>query len=634
MTTAPPAFPPRRSLSIDRTILFVTLMVALGLVLIAQLWYLQVATGAQYLERADTNRLRVETEKPLRGVIYDRNGVVVARNVSSFTASIRPTDLPRDRTARTDVFARLGSIIEMSPDEIGKLVEPGRVDPFLLTRIKSPITRERALILEEQHTRLPGVVVQFTPVREYPVGLLFGQLLGYTGPIPPSQVDARVASGYGPDEFIGLSGVESSFEDELRGTSGRQQVEVDAMGRVTNVIETLAPTIPGANVVLTIDGSLQELASASLSRGMNRAKSQQGSLVAMDPSTGEILAMVSLPGYDNNLFATGISQAEYSRLANDVWRPLFAHAIGGQVPPGSTFKMVTAAAALQERIVTPTTNVACTGSITRNGLQFRDWTLQGHGPVNARQALGVSCDIYFYSVAGGNPYSGLQGLGIARLATYARAFGFGEKTGVRLPGESAGLFPSPEWKRQAKGEPWYVGDEYNIGIGQGDLLATPLQLASMTATLANGGTVYRPRIVRELRETGGATRTTYLPEAVRTLPVNAEYVAAIRAGMRDVTNSPLIVPGFAGTAFAPLRTYGLDMAGKTGTAEFEGPRDSKGRLPTHALFVGYAPASDPKIAVAVFVYGGGEGSEIAAPIVGEVIRAYLYGVAPSMSVDR
>ncbi|NBX45931.1 MAG: hypothetical protein EBT22_01660, partial [Chloroflexi bacterium] len=239
-------------------------MVALGLVLIAQLWYLQVATGAQYLERADTNRLRVETEKPLRGVIYDRNGVVVARNVSSFTASIRPTDLPRDRTARTD------------------------------------------------------------PVREYPVGLLFGQLLGYTGPIPPSQVDARVASGYGPDEFIGLSGVESSFEDELRGTAGRQQVEVDAMGRVTNVIETLAPTIPGANVVLTIDGSLQELASASLSRGMNRAKSQQGSLVAMDPSTGEILAMVSLPGYDNNLFATGISQAEYSRLANDVWRPLFA----------------------------------------------------------------------------------------------------------------------------------------------------------------------------------------------------------------------------------------------------------------------------------------------------------------------
>lgn len=276
-------------------------------------------------------------------MIYDRNGVVVARNVSSFTASIRPTDLPRDRTARTDVFARLGSIIEMSPDEIGKLVEPGRVDPFLLTRIKSPITRERALILEEQHTRLPGVVVQFTPVREYPVGLLFGQLLGYTGPIPPNQVDARVASGYGPDEFIGLSGVESSFEDELRGTAGRQQVEVDAMGRVTNVIETLAPTIPGANVVLTIDGSLQELASASLSRGMNRAKSQQGSLVAMDPSTGEILAMVSLPGYDNNLFATGISQAEYSRLANDVWRPLFTHAIGGQVPPGSTFKMVTAA---------------------------------------------------------------------------------------------------------------------------------------------------------------------------------------------------------------------------------------------------------------------------------------------------
>lgn len=628
MTTAPPAFPPRRSFSVDRTIVFVILMVALGLVLVAQLWFVQIATGARYQQRADTNRLRVETERPLRGVIYDRNGVVVARNVSSFTASVRPADLPRDRTARSDVFARLGSIIEMSPDEIGKLVETGRVDPFLLTRVKSPITRERALILEEQHTRLPGVVVQMTPVREYPLGQLFGQLIGYTGPIPPGQVNARVASGYGLDEFIGLSGVEAGFEDELRGLSGRQQVEVDAMGRVTNVIETLAPTIPGANVVLTIDGSLQELAYASLSRGMNRARSQQGSLVAMDPSTGEILAMVSLPGYDNNLFATGISQADYSRLADDVWRPLFPHAIGGQVPPASTFKMVTTAAALQERIVTPTTNVSCTGSVTRNGLLFRDWTPLGHGPVNARQALGVSCDIYYYSVTGGNPYSGLQGLGVARLATYARAFGFGEKTGVRLPGEAAGLVPSPEWKRQTKGEPWYVGDEYNIGIGQGDLLATPLQLASMTATLANGGTVYRPRVVRELRETGGSARTTYRPEVVRTLPVNPEYVAAIRAGMRDATNVSSIVPGFAGTAFAPLRTFGLDMAGKTGTAEYEGPRDAKGRLPTHALFVGYAPASDPRIAVAVFVHGGGEGSETAVPIVGEVIRAYLYGVPP------
>jgi penicillin-binding protein 2 len=311
---------------------------------------------------------------------------------------------------------------------------------------------------------------------------------------------------------------------------------------------------------------------------------------------------------------------------------MFPHAIGGQVPPGSTFKMVTAAAALQEKVVSLSSNVNCTGSVTRNALVFRDWTTQGHGPVNARQALGVSCDVYFYSITGGNSLVGLQGLGIARLAAYARAFGFGEKLGIRLPGESPGLMPSAEWKRRVRNEPWYVGDEYNVGIGQGDVLATPLQLASMTATIANGGTVYRPRVVSELRNTAGATLKVFAPEVIRTVPVAPEYLAAIRAGMHDATNSPLIVPGFAGTAYGSLRPYALDMAGKTGTAEFEGPRNAKGNLPTHALFVGYAPYQDPRIAIAIFMFGAGEGSEAAAPIAAEVFRAFLWG-AGSTTVD-
>jgi penicillin-binding protein 2 len=631
MTGAQPVVPTSRRLHVDRVVVLTMVGITLGIILVARLWYLQIATGEDARQRADTNRLRVETSKPLRGIVYDRGGQVLARNVSSFTASVRVTDLPRDRVAQDAVFARLGAIIGMSPQAVRSAAEPGRADPFTPVRVKSPLTRDQALILEEQHTSLPGVVVRFTPVRAYPESILLGQVMGYVGPIPPTLTESRIADGYARDDVIGLAGVEASFEAELRGASGRQQVEVDAMGRVTNVLETLAPVVPGANLVLTIDLPLQRVAATALARGMARTKSPQGALVAIDTSNGEVLALVGLPGYDDNRFATGISQEDYSRLADDQWRPMFPHAIGGQFPPGSTFKMVTAAAALQEKVVSPSANVNCTGSITRNGLVFRDWTPQGHGPVNARQALGVSCDVYFYSVAGGNPFVGLQGLGMARLATYARAFGFGEKLGIRLPGEAPGLVPSAEWKRQAKNEPWYVGDEYNAGIGQGDVLATPLQLASMTAAIANGGTLYRPRIARELRDSAGTTLKAYPPEVIRAVPVAPEYLAAIRAGMHDTTNSSLIVPGFAGTAYGALRPYALDMAGKTGTAEFEGPRDAKGNLPTHALFVGYAPYQDPRIAVAIFLFGGGEGSEIAAPIAGEVIRAYLFGAGSTAS---
>lgn len=625
MTGAHPVVPVARRWTVDRVAMMVATSVMLGAILVARLWYLQIATGEEARRRADTNRLRVEKSRPLRGIVYDRAGAVLARNVSSFTASVRVADLPRDRAAQDAVFARLGAIVGVPASDVRAAVEPGRADPFTPVRVKSPITRDQALILEEQHTNLPGVVVRFTPVRAYPEGILFGQVIGYVGPIPAAIADARVAQGYARDDVIGLAGIEAGFEAELRGASGSQQVEVDAMGRVTSVLQEIAPVVPGANLVLTIDSGLQRTAATVLARGMARARSPQGAIVAVDPSSGEVLALVGLPGYDDGLFATGISRDDYARLTEDPWRPMFPHAIGGQVPPGSTFKLVTAAAALQERVVLPSTNVSCTGSLTRNGQVFRDWTPLGHGPVDARQALGVSCDIYFYSVAGGNLISGLQGLGMARLATYARAFGLGEKSGIRLPGEATGLVPTAEWKRQVKGEPWYVGDEYNVGIGQGDVLATPLQLAMMTATFANGGTLYRPTVVRELRDTAGATVKSYPPEVVRRVPVAPEYLAAIRAGMRDTTNAPMVVPGFAGTAYGALRPYALDMAGKTGTAEFEGPRDAKGNLPTHALFVGYAPYQDPRIAVAVFLHGGGEGSEVAAPIAGEVIRAFLTG---------
>jgi penicillin-binding protein 2 len=591
------------------------------LLLAGQLWSVQVANHSQYQRRAEVNRVRLVSEKPLRGVIYDRAGRQVARNVASWTFAIRPADLPRDKDQRSDVLARLGRIFQMDPAEIAKIVDAARDDPFTPARIKAPISRELALIVEEQLDRFPGVVIQHTPIRQYPDGAHLGKILGYTGPIPAASFNARLEQGYQRDDTLGLSGVELTFEDSLKGTSGRKQVEVDSLGRETNVLEVLQPTLPGGNVVLTIDVALQRRAAELLTAGMAKARSNQGSIVALDPRNGDVLAMVSLPDYDNNLFAAGISSTDYRRLSDDRWTPLVNHAIGGLYPPGSTFKMVTALAALEEKVVTPQTRIDCPASVTVNNRVFRNWNPIGQGLLTVRQALQRSCDIYFYEAAGGNPYSRFQGLGIQRLADYARQFGFGERSGLRLTGEERGLVPTEEWKRDVKKEPWFIGDNYNVGIGQGDLLVTPLQLANMTAAIANGGTLYRPRVASGVRDASGAELTTFPPEVIRKLPVSQEHVSVIQAGMRDVVTTP------EGTAYyainSPQSPLTFSMAGKTGTAEFFGPLDAKGNLPTHALFVGYAPYEFPRIAVAVIVHNGGEGSTTAAPIAADLIKSFF-----------
>ncbi|HEU5316705.1 MAG TPA: penicillin-binding protein 2 [Chloroflexota bacterium] len=587
------------------------------LALMGQLWYVQIANNTQFVQRAEVNRVRVVTEKPLRGVVYDRSGRQVTRNVPSWTLAVRPADLPRVGEQRDQVIQRVARVFEMDPSEIARVIEQAKDDPFTPARVKSPITRELALTVEEQQDLFPGVVIQYTPIRQYPEGATLGKILGYTGPIPASTLQARLDSGYQRDDTLGLSGIEVTFEDELRGAPGRKQVEVDALGRETSVIQVLEPVRTGGNIVLSIDAQLQRRAEELLAAGMAKAKSGQGAVVALDPRNGDVLALVSLPNYDNNLFASGISSAEYRRLSEDRWTPLVNHALGGLYPPGSTFKMVTAAAALQERVVTPQTRINCPGSVTVNGRVFRNWNPLGQGQLTVRQAIAQSCDIFFYESAGGNPYSGFKGLGIQKLAEYARAFGFGERSGVRLLGEERGLVPTEEWKRDVKKEPWFIGDNYNVGIGQGDLLVTPLQLANMTAAIANGGTLYKPRIATAVRDDAGNVLSTLAPEVMHKLPVAPEHLNVIRAGMRDVVASP------EGTAYFALKQPALSLAGKTGTAEFYGPLDSKGNLPTHALFVGYAPAEDPRIAVAVIVYHGGEGSETAAPIAAEVLKAYF-----------
>ena len=358
-----PRIPSPPDLTRRTLILRGTAVAAMG-VLGFQLWNLQIANGGQYRQRAEHNRLRQVTRKALRGVVYDRHGYQLVRNVPNFSAIIRPADLPRDAAELAGVLRRLGTVLRLDPGELRGRVEAGQADPYQPVRVKSYIGREAALILEEDRLQLPGVTILPTPMRQYDDGPLFGHLLGYIGPISPQQLDRLLAKQYERDDMVGLAGLEATSEGALRGRPGRLQVEVDARGRTLEVLETLIPSQPGDTIVLTVDRRLQQAAATLLAQAVERAGASGGVAAAMAPNTGEVLALVSQPGYDNNLFAAGISAADYRRLSEDDRRPLVDGAVGGLFPPGSTFKIVTAAAALQERVVRPEQTIYCPGQIS------------------------------------------------------------------------------------------------------------------------------------------------------------------------------------------------------------------------------------------------------------------------------
>jgi penicillin-binding protein 2 len=605
-TTQPPV-------TVRRRLLLLKGLMGLGFLSLAgQLWYLQLARGDEYRRKAETNRLRVRLVKPLRGVIYDRAGRQLVRNIPSFSIAVLPADLPRAETPA--VAQRLAGLLEVDAGEIEATIQEARADPYQPVIIKSNVPRETALIIEEQHHRLPGVHVQFSPVRQYVAGDVLGPLLGYTGPLPRELFKQLSEQGYERDDRIGLTGLEATYEDELRGVKGREYIEVDVYGRAVRSLHR-EPPVAGHNLVLTIDLEFQRAVDAFLRETLAQARSRLGVAIVLDVRTGAVLAMASRPAYDNNLFATGISPEDYRALAEDPMRPMVNHAIGGQHSPGSVFKVVTAAAALQEAIVTPRQSIQCTGQLTLpGGWIYVDWLKTGHGATNLLRAIAQSCDIYFYSVAGGNPHINMNGLGNRRLVHYAQAFGFGSRTGIRLPGEAAGFLPTEEWKRTVKKEPWYQGDTFNVGIGQGDVLVTPLQVAVAYVAIANNGQVLEPQLVYEVRDPEGNVVRRLEPVVRSRLPVAPEYLAAIRAGLREAVTS--------GTARGYVRTTEVPVAGKTGTAEF-GAKDARGQYQTHAWFAAYAPDPEPQIAVVTFIYGGGEGSSVAAPLADRIIRAYF-----------
>jgi penicillin-binding protein 2 len=632
--------PPALRLSKWRLAGLRALIVLAFALLSVQLWRLQVVQGASYLEQADDNRLRLVSVPASRGVIYDRQRTLLVRNIPSFAISIVPADLPSSRAGATvaasgmvlptdeEIYRRLASLLQMDKSQIQKLVDSSRDAPFQPVVIRGNVERDTAFIVEEEQPSLPGVLVQTEAVRQYLEGPLLAHILGYVNRISAEEYAAE-PDLYGQNDRIGKTGVELTYEEELRGAQGKKQIEVDADGREVRVLPgaIVSPTA-GHNLILSLDLALQRKAQEALAEGIRKAGVKSGVVVILNPQTGEVLALVSLPSYDNNVFAGAIKAEDLDRLLGDPLLPLLNRATMVAYPPGSTFKMITASAGLQEGVIDRKSQVSCSGSLVipdkynpDTKWVFPDWLPQGHGTVNVVEALAQSCDVFFYELSGGfERFDGLDpGADSVRLGKYSRAFGLGARTGIALPGETVGLVPSNAWKMaqpwNTTGVPWVTGDTYNMGIGQSFLLVTPLQLASVTAAVANGGRLYEPQIVRQVVDADGSVVQPFVPKVIRTVPVDKAQLEIVREGMRAAVTR--------GTARAiNLPEKYVQVAGKTGTAEY-GVADAKGTKPAHAWFAAFAPMDNPTIAMVVFVEGGANGALVSVPIANQIMRYYF-----------
>lgn len=501
---------------------------------------------------------------------------------------------------------------------------------------------ERAFEITEESYRLPSVRVHEVPVRYYEEGMLLSHILGFMGPIPAAAADEYRERGYtNPNERVGLNGLEYSYQHELRGIPGYKNIEVDILGREMRTVGQVAEPVPGLNLVLSVDTRLQQVMQQSLQAGMDEKDAPWGVAIAMDPMDGSVMGMVSLPSYDNNVFAERINE-DYLALERDPRRPLINYAIGGLYAPGSIFKLVAASAALSENVIDANTTIVDSGPIYLPNRFFPDdmsmaqrfvsWNhAYGivHGPMNIVDALGYSNNIFFYMIAGGYPPTDFTGVGRRKMAEWTELLGYGGPTAVDLPGEVGAAIPTDQWKRQVFAESWTTGDTYNMAIGHGYVLSTPLQVLVSAAAVANGGTVLQPRLVRQMLDSTGGLQQDYAPTVTRQLPIEADDLALIQRGMWSAVNAP------RGTAI-DAQLENVTVAGKTGTAEFceyiaeieDCRRTEDDDLPTHAWFVGYAPYEAPEIMVLVFVYDGGEGSETAVPITQQILQAYFTEIKP------
>lgn len=644
-----------------------------------QLVRLQITGFDAFAERALDNRQQRLTLPAPRGVVYDRNGVLLAQNVPAISVSITPALLPEDAGRLAELYARLSELtgvpISTPPLDAGNATgnrigddspSPGIQELVFLQETNAPyrpvviapdLSREKALVLGAELRSLPGVQLEVRALRDYPTGALTAHVVGYMGPITEDQSDYYVNLGFDPArDRIGYAGIENRMQDVMAGRNGYKEVEVDVAGRELRTLGEGQAPVPGQSVVLTIDVRLQAAAEAALANRMkienqiaqadtNPLRPPQpvtnGVAIAINPQTGEVLAMVSLPTYDNAMFSRFIPAAYYQEMADHPYKPLFNNAISGEYPPGSVFKVAVAAGALQEGVVTADQVIFDPGEIIITNRYFPNdpgktrrvvcYNRAGHGDVNFIRGIAVSCDVYFYALGGGYEAGGVQdgGLGIDRLHNYATMLGFDQLTGIELPGERKGLMPTRDWKRLNIGENWSTGDTYIASIGQGYVLSTPLQvLVAYTPFINRDGYVRKPTLIREVRDgEGNVLRTASVQNQSQTAltPYVIEQVSlGLRQVMIDGTGKKLAVEG-------------INLAGKSGTAEYcdnvaqAADRCQYGSWPAHAWMVAYAPYEKPEIAVVVFVYSGEEGSTVAGPVAQEIIDAYfaLKGMSPA-----
>jgi penicillin-binding protein 2 len=660
-----------------------TFLGIIGLVFIvfsARLFYLQVLEHQNWLNQAEENRTESLNLSPQRGVIYDRNNIILAQNVASYNVVVTPAFLPDDAGEIEEIVFQLAEITGV-PVTLGSIDDPlipcgdnlgvremiavqTSFSPFDSVAIQCNVSREIALAVKERAVDWPGVSVQVEPVRDYPTGSTTASIIGYLGPIPAADEPVLRALGFTPNvDKVGYGGVELFFDELLRGLPGLRVVETDVAGQVLRDIEPPIDPVSGQNIVLTIDTRLQQAVTSILTHEIDlwnnffgETRMSSGVVIAMNPKTGEILAMVSWPSFENNRMARIIPAYYYDQLTRDETHPLVNNAAGAELPAGSVFKLVTAVGALNEGVVTPDQMVQTPGLITVDerffenetgrAREFVDWNRAGFGQLNFIGGLANSSNVYFYKLGGGYQDEIPEGLGICRLGTYARALGYGEPLGIELPYEATGLVPTPTWKRLFQGENWSTGDTYIASVGQGYVLASPLQVLMSVATIANDGVQMQPTLLRQVVDGNGNIVQDFSPtirwDITKDFLIdnyeNPSGIGACRETGEKSNVEPWVIEEVQrgmraavqfGTLSAPFADLSVAAAGKTGTAEYcdetalANNRCQYGNWPSHAWSVAYAPYDDPEIAVVAFVYNGTEGASVAGPILNRVLESYF-----------
>ncbi|MFA6423556.1 MAG: penicillin-binding protein 2 [Patescibacteria group bacterium] len=571
-----------------------------GGILIFRLLNLQIVEGFQNQLLAQKNQIRSRLVEAPRGLIYDAKGNKLVQNIADFEIVLKATDLPRKKEEKDKMLQQISEIFEINIDDLNTKVGAKITtnEPIVL---KDNVTHDEALAFELKIVDLPSVSVKPKSIRKYITEGAFSHLLGYVGRINQDEINSNPS--YLSTDVFGKTGLEKIYELNLSGKKGIEKIEVDSSGKYQRTLSSIASS-PGNNLVLSLDLYLQKEAERLLREKMKEVDSAKGVVIAMNPQNGAILSMVSLPAYDNNLFATGISTEDYQKIKDDKDMPMINRAISGLYPSGSVIKPMIAAAALNEGVVTESTTIVDTGSISIGEWVFPDWKV--HGLVDIKKAIAESCDVFFYAIGGG--WDKIKGLGVAKIKEYLEKYGFGTPTGVDLPGENAGLVPDNDWKKSRLNESWYVGDTYHLSIGQGDFLTNPLQVITAISAVANGGKLYTPELVDKITDYNGKTIEDIEPKLVRENFISSENIEIVRAGMRQAVTD--------GSA-KQLQDLPFETAAKTGTAQFGD------KTKDHAWFVAFAPYQNPEIALVVMIEGGGQGSAVSQPIAKDLLSYYF-----------